>query len=163
MSIKFTKRVAAEILGRGENTIRIKSSSLEDSGKALTRDDVRKLVSSGGVYALPAKHNLSLNGKNLRIRRSQGRSRGAGRRHGTRKTRMGRLWEKKIRAQRVLLFILKQMRKLDNKSFRRYYLLAKGNTFADKRSLLLRLGDDGIKITEDEMKQINEQIKKMHE
>ena len=103
MSIKFTKRAASLIMKRGESAIRIKRGSEADANNALTKEDVRKLVSSGAVYALKEKKNRSLNAKKLKRLREEGRRRGTGRRKGTRKARMGRKWEKKVRAQRALL------------------------------------------------------------
>ncbi|MGC9156978.1 MAG: 50S ribosomal protein L19e [Candidatus Micrarchaeia archaeon] len=159
MTIKFVKRVASEMLGRGVRAIRIKDSALEEAKKALTKDDVRKLIKEGGVYAEPEKHNLSLHGKLLKVKREKGRKRGYGKRRGTAKARAGRVWEKKVRSQRLLLKKLKAMKKLDNKTFNKFYALVKGNAFPDKRSLLLHLDEQGVKVSEDELKQINEYIK----
>ncbi|MGC9037214.1 MAG: 50S ribosomal protein L19e [Candidatus Micrarchaeia archaeon] len=159
MTIKFVKRVASEMLGRGVRAIRIKDSALEEAKKALTKDDVRKLIKEGGVYAEPEKHNLSLHGKLLKVKREKGRKRGYGKRRGTAKARAGRVWEKKVRSQRLLLRKLKAMKKLDNKTFNKFYALVKGNAFPDKRSLLLHLDEQGVKVSEDELKQINEYIK----
>ncbi len=159
MTIKFVKRVASEMLGRGVRAIRIKDSALEEAKRALTKDDVRKLIKEGSIYAEPEKHNLSLHGKLLKVKREKGRKRGYGKRRGTAKARAGRVWEKKVRSQRLLLRKLKEMKKLDNKTFNRFYALIKGNAFPDKRSLLLHLDEQGVKVSEDELKQINEYIK----
>ncbi|MEM0074303.1 MAG: 50S ribosomal protein L19e [Candidatus Micrarchaeaceae archaeon] len=159
MTIKFAKRAAAEMLSRGESAIRIKTNALPDAEKALTRDDIRNLIKQGNIYALPKKHNLSLHGKLLRKKRAKGRKRGYGKRSGTAKARSGMSWERKVRSQRKLLRQLRILHKLDTKAFRRFYLLVKGNSFPDKRSLLLHLSDEGIKVSDDELKQIEENIK----
>ncbi len=162
MGAKFVKRIASELTGRGENAIRLNSNAREEIGKALTRDDVRKLIKNGSVFALKERHNISLNSKDLRRRRSKGRGRGQGRRHGSAKARLGRRWKKKIRSQRLLLGILKSKGKLDRQAFKHYYALAKGNSFADKSSLLLHMSEEGIKLSESELKEINEEIKKAY-
>ena len=59
MSIKLTRRIGALILKRGKNSVRIKPDSIEDAKKAITREDIRSLISKGGVYALKEKHNES--------------------------------------------------------------------------------------------------------
>jgi len=159
MTIKFAKRVASEVLGRGENAIRIKKEAYADAEKALTRDDVKKLIKDGSIFAIEPKHNLSLHGKVLKIKRSKGRKRGYGKRKGTASARAGRVWERKVRSQRLLLKRLKEIGKLDSKTFRRFYLLVKGNAFPDKRSLLLHLDNEGIKVSDEELKQIEEYIK----
>lgn len=162
MTIKFVRRAAAEILRRGESAVRIKPSAMQDAEKALTKDDVRNMISGGTVYALKAKHNVSMNSKIMRKKRAEGRRRGRGRRKGTSKARSGRSWEKKVRSQRFLLNEIRGLGKIDTKLFRKYYLLVKGNIFADKTSLLLHLSDDGVKLTEAELKGISEKAKAMY-
>ena len=51
MSIRFTRRAAAELLHKGEHAIRIKPASIEEAKRAITRDDVRRLIKDGIVYA----------------------------------------------------------------------------------------------------------------
>mgnify|MGYP001626234827 CR=1 FL=1 len=81
---------------------------------------------------------------------------------GTAKARAGRVWEKKVRSQRLLLKKLKEMKKIDTKTFNRFYALIKGNAFPDKRSLLLHLDEEGIKVNDEELKQINDYIKSQY-
>ena len=121
MSVKFTKRVASQILGRGENSIRLTPEVMEDIRKAITRDDVRKLLKDGAVTAIKPKSELHPKFK-IEVRRH-----GAGKRKGSSKARRGRTWEKKVRSQRMLLERLKLMGKVDNTTYKRYYLLVKGN------------------------------------
>ncbi len=156
MSVKFTKRVAAELMGRGVNAIRMNPNNMEDINKAITRDDVRKLIKDGAVIALKPKHELY-----PRVVEEK-RKRGKGKRKGSANARKGRTWEKKVRSQRLVLRRLKDIKKIDNVVFKRYYLLIKGNAFPDKRSLLLHLSDDGIKLSEEELRQLNEYSKAMH-
>ncbi len=162
MTIKFVKRAASEMLERGIDAIRIKESALDEARRALTKDDVRKLINEGKVYAIPEKHNKSLHGKILKMKREKGRKRGPGKRRGTAKARAGRVWEKKVRSQRLLLKKLKEMKKIDTKTFNRFYALIKGNAFPDKRSLLLHLDEEGIKVNDEELKQINDYIKSQY-
>lgn len=157
MSVKLTKRLASSILRRGESSIRIRQGAFEDAKKAMTRDDVRKLVSKGDVFALKDRREVH---KKARLPR---RKRGAGKRKGTRKARQGMPWTKKVRSQRLLLSRLRETGKIDRRMFRRYYRLVKGNAFPDKRSLLLHLGDEGITVSDGEIKQINDYIRRLYE
>ena len=94
MSIKLSRRIAAELMGRGISKVRIKPDRVEDAKKAITREDVRALISSGAVYALKAKHNMSLYSKDLREKRNKGRAQGSGKEEGIRKGEaVGRLRE----------------------------------------------------------------------
>jgi len=162
MTVQFTKRIAAELLNRGESAVRINPIALDKAAKAMTREDVKRLITDGSVYALKAKHNLSLSAKKLRIRRAKGRSRGQGKRRGSDKARQGRTWEKKARSQRLFLKQLKLTGKIDKTVFRRYYMLIKGNSFPDKASLLRHLDEAGIKVSPEEVTKMNETIAKMY-
>lgn len=162
MTIEFTKRIAAELLKRGESKVRINAMALEKASKAMTREDVKRLIQDGSVYALKEKHNLSLSSKKLKLRRAKGRSRGQGRRKGSDKARQGRTWEKKVRSQRLFLKQLKLTGKIDKAVFRKYYMLIKGNSFPDKASLLRRLEEGGTKVSPEEVTAMNETIGKMY-
>ncbi|MDE1851088.1 MAG: 50S ribosomal protein L19e [Candidatus Micrarchaeota archaeon] len=163
MSIRFAKRAAAQILGRGETAIRINPNSYSDVEKALTKEDIRRLISSGAISAVKEKHNRTDKAKRLNEARSEGRRRGPGRRRGTRKARQGRTWEKKVRSQRRLLSILKQKGKIDNMTFTRFYKLIKGNMYATKSTLVSHLKEEGAKITDDDIKQINDEVRKQYQ
>jgi large subunit ribosomal protein L19e len=162
MTIEFTKRIAAELLKRGESKVRINTLALEKASKAMTREDVKRLIQDGSVYALKEKHNLSLSSKKLKLRRAKGRSRGQGRRKGSDKARQGRTWEKKVRSQRLFLKQLKLTGKIDKAAFRKYYMLIKGNSFTDKASLLRRLEEEGTKVSPEEVTAMNDTIGKMY-
>jgi large subunit ribosomal protein L19e len=159
MTIKFTKRVAADILDRGVSAVRINSNSIGDAEKAMTREDVKRLIKNGGVFALKAKKNVSLNSKRLKERREKGRGRGPGKRKGTSRARQGDKWMKKVRSQRKLLKALRSEGVIDRATFKRFYVLIKGNSFADKKTILLHLNEQGVKISNEQLTSINNKIK----
>ncbi len=156
MGMRFAKRAAGSIMKRGISSIRIKPASAAEVGKALTKDDIRKLIGSGGIYATEKKHNASRRSKLLKQAREEGRRRGVGRRRGSNKARIGRVWEKKVRSQRRLLKELKAMKKIDTKMFNDFYKHIKGNEYATKATMLLHLRDQGISITDEDVKALNE-------
>ncbi len=159
MSIQFAKRAAAQILKRGRSAIRILPGNVSDAEKALTKDDIRRLIEKGSIYAVKEKHNASARSKMLKKARESGRRRGIGRRRGTDKARVGSgVWEKKVRSQRRLLKELKLMKKVDNKTFNEFYKHVKGNQYATKANLLLQLREHGVSITEEEVKAINNKV-----
>jgi large subunit ribosomal protein L19e len=154
MSVKLTRRVASELLKRGESAVKIKPDALKDAEKAITREDVRNLIKSGNIYATKAKHNISAYSKVLREKRKKGRRRGMGRRKGTLKARGTVEYKKRIRGQRRVLKMLKTEKIIDNERFRKYYALVKGGNFAAKASLLSHIKNDGVDINEEKMKQL---------
>ncbi len=155
MSIKLTRRIAAELMGRGISKVRIKPDRTEDAKKSITREDVRAMITSGGVYALPIKHNQSIYSKELRIKRNKGRGRGPGRRKGSANARMSLTNQKKIRGQRRVLSSLKQEKVIDNVLFKKYYKLIKGGNFQTKAQLLAHLtAVGGVKIEQQKLEQM---------
>ncbi|HVC58651.1 MAG TPA: 50S ribosomal protein L19e [Candidatus Acidoferrales bacterium] len=154
MSIKLTRRIAAQVLKRGQGSVRLKADALAEAKKAITREDVRVLVKGGGVYAVPKKHNLSLYSKELNEKRTQGRKRGPGKRKGSRKARGGVDYKKKIRAQRRVLAQLKQENAFDNETFKSLYRLVKGGDFQSKISLLSHIKSRGINITDEQLEKL---------
>ncbi len=154
MTIKLTKRVAADILGRGVSSIRVRDLGIEEAEKAITREDVRKLITDGNVYALKEKHNVSLYGKLMKEKRAQGRRRGTGRKRGTSKARRSVEYKKKIRAQRRVLLSLKADNTIDNVLFKQFYKLVRGGTFQSKASLLGHIKSKGVNVSEERFKQL---------
>jgi large subunit ribosomal protein L19e len=154
MSIKLARRIGAELLDRGISKVRIKPDRVDDAKKAITREDVRALISSGGIYAIKEKHNMSLYSKTLREKRNKGRARGPGRRKGSAKARQSVGYGKRIRGQRRVLAALKKEKMIDNVAFKRYYRLVKGGNFQTKASLLNHLVTEGVKIEQQRMDQL---------
>lgn len=154
MSIKLTKRIAKQLLNRGESAIRIKESATPEAKKAITREDVRTLIKNGSIYTIKAKHNLSAYSKVLKAKRNKGRRRGPGRRKGTEKARGKVEYKKKIRGQRRVLKALKAEKIIDNTKFKTYYALVKGGNFANKATLLNHIRNDGVQIDEEKFKQL---------
>ncbi len=154
MSIKLTRRIGASILKRGKNSIRIKPDSIDDAKKAITREDIRSLISKGGVYALKEKHNESRYAKNLAEKKMEGRRRGPGRRKGTVKARTGMTYKKKIRAQRRIIKELKATKAIDNELFKEFYALVKGGTFQNKASLINHMKGKGVQIGDELFKKL---------
>ncbi len=153
--VTLVRRMAGNIMSRGQSKIRIKPSAMDDVKNVLTRDDVRGLIKDGKVYAIEEKHNLSLYGKKLREKRKQGRGRGPGRRRGTAKARHGDMDHKKrVRAQRRLLKVLKEDKTIDNEQFKHLYALVSGGTFMSKVSLLTRIKSSGIELSNEKYEKL---------
>ena len=87
MPNRSIRRIAAQISGKGANKIGFRPTALAEIKNALTRDDVKKLLSNKSIFVKEDKHNLSYHSKVLKIKRKQGRSRGPGSRKGTKKAR----------------------------------------------------------------------------
>lgn len=154
MSVKLTRRIASELMERGESKVRIMPSAVAEAKKAITRDDVRALIKNGSIYAIKEKHNLSAYSKVLRLKRNKGRRRGQGRRKGSKNARGVLEYKKKIRGQRRVLRELKESKVIDNIKFKTYYALVKGGNFVSKASLISHIRNDGVGIDDERARQL---------
>ncbi len=154
MSVKLTRRVASDIMKRGETSIRIKPSAMDDAKKAITREDVKDLIKKGSIYAIVEKHNASKYGKELKKKRAEGRKRGPGRKKGTKKARGTASHMKRMRSQRRILAALKTDNTIDNEQYKTFYALVKGGTFQTKATLLNYIRSKGVGINDERLEKL---------
>jgi len=127
------KRVAADILKVGESRVWMSPNHLEDIKNAITRSDVRKMISHGYIKAKKEKLKIPKTGK----KRKQG--------HGSRKGAKGaRLpkkerWMNTVRPLRRMLKKLREEEKIDAKTYRKLYLQVKSGAFRSRSHLKLYL------------------------
>ena len=140
MKEKKAKQIASEILNSGVSRIKILPNAIEDVKKALTRNDIRKLVEDKKIIATPKKQKMKKEKKKKGVKK------------GTFKARKKVRWEDKVRAQRRLLKKLKAEKKINNQNFKRVYKLIKSGNFASKSSLLTFLKDQKL-IEEEKVKE----------
>lgn len=139
------KRMAADILKVGETKIWINPEYKEEIKNAITRSDIKKMISHGYIKKRPDKISI----KNPAKKKKQG----IGSRKGKKGARLSkkRKWINKIRPLRRMLKELRDEKKIDEKNYRRLYLLAKGGVFRSRTHLKLYINQRGI-IKNDEEK-----------
>ncbi|MCX8202817.1 MAG: 50S ribosomal protein L19e [Nitrososphaeria archaeon] len=133
MQLRLQRRLAADLLGVGENRVRFDPERLEDVEDAITREDVRALIEEGAIYAAPVEGQTRLRVKERRVRKGGKYS------VLTRKER-GAM---RVRAQRRYLKRLRDAGIIDRSTYRKLYLQAKAGRFksvADIRNLLIEMG-----------------------
>jgi large subunit ribosomal protein L19e len=133
MQLKLQRRLAADILGVGENRIRFDPERLEEIADAITREDVRALIEEGAIYAAPVKGQTRNRAKETRVRK------GGKYTTLTKKER----WIMRVRPQRRYLRRLRDHGIIDRSLYRKLYLQVKAGRFksiADIRNLLIEMG-----------------------
>lgn len=141
MASKLTlqKRLAAKILKTGKSKVWIDPMRLKDAQSAITRIDIKKLIKQGVVKKLPGK---------LKMPKERGRKhkRGPGSKEGSMHARLPkkRRWINTIRPLRRMLHELKAAGSIDNRTFRKLYMLAKGGQFRNRSHLRIYLEQRGI-------------------
>ncbi|MEZ0290454.1 MAG: 50S ribosomal protein L19e [Sulfolobales archaeon] len=146
MDLSLQRRLAAEILGVGENNIRFDIERMEDISKAFRREEIKALIEDGAIYAEKPRRNSRGRIKILREKRRRGRRRGHGSRKGVKSARVDeeRMWVYRIRKIRRYLKYLKDHDMIDTRTFRKLYRMAKGGYFKSLSSLKARLEAEGL-------------------
>lgn len=133
MTLATVRRLAADILNVGENKIRLNPDGLKEAEGALTRSDVKGLISKGFVIKLK---NAGRASTKKRTRR------GHGHRKGSSTLNSKEVWMMKIRAQRKFLSMLLASNAVAKKDKRLLYQKLKSGIFRNKRAFLLYLKDN---------------------
>ena len=146
MDLKNQKRVAAEILKCGGTRVWIDPNRLEDASDAITRADIRTLIASGTIAAKQKKGVSRGRANYAKAQKKKGRRRGQGSRKGKKhaRKRSKETWMQAIRPIRKRLKELRDEKKIDTATYRRYYLKAKGGVFKSRPHLDSHLRSEGI-------------------
>ncbi|WNY26401.1 50S ribosomal protein L19e [Methanolapillus ohkumae] len=125
------KRMASQILGCGLNRVWLNPEEAEKIGEAITREDVRGLISEGHIKAKRIQGVSRGRARLVAEKRKYGHRKGPGSRKGKKgaRTNSKELWIKKIRALRKKLKEMRANETLDKKTYCRYYRKAKGGEF----------------------------------
>jgi large subunit ribosomal protein L19e len=145
------RRVAATMLKCGENRVWIDPNRTEDVSVAVTREDVRNLIKSGSIRA-KQKHGTSRGRiRYAQSQRQKGKRKGQGSRKGAKYARFPkkRRWISTIRPIRTQLRELREQDMIERKTYRKFYLYAKGGMFKSKAHLMSHLkAENLIKVPE---------------
>ena len=143
--LRNQRRLAAAVLKCGRDRVWIDPEQVDDVASAVTRSDVRRLVSSGIIRKLAAR-GVSRGRARVRAEaRAQGRGRGPGSRKGATFARFPRKdrWMRTIRSLREELAKLRSEKKIDAHTYRSYYMRAKGGQFRSRNHLLTHMTTEG--------------------
>ena len=143
--LKNQKRLAASVMNVGASRVRIDPDRGEEVATAVTRADVRKLV-SGGVITAVQKTGVSRGrGRKIAMQKAKGRRTGPGSRKGAANARRPRKadWVMRIRALRDELSTLREKGAIDVATYRDYYVRAKGGQFRSRAHMKSHMRTEG--------------------
>lgn len=131
MNLKSQRRLAAAVLDIGVNRVWIDPETADEVEIAITRQEIRKLISDGAIKALPEKSLSRGRARERAAKKKAGRRRGPGRRKGSKFSVVSRKsrWMSKIRALRKRLKRLRERRMITVSNYRMLYRKAKGGEF----------------------------------
>lgn len=144
--LRNQRRMAAAILKCGQGRIWIDPDRTDDVAAAVTRSDVRRLVSGGAIEKMPAQGVSRGRARHDAAQRAKGRQRGQGSRKGKATARRPKKerWVQLIRPIRDELRKLRDDGKIDARTYRSYYLRAKGGQFRSRAHLVSHLKMEGV-------------------
>ncbi len=144
--LRNQQRMAASILKCGENRVWMDSDRTDEIAKAVTRGDIRILISGKAIKSRQIQGISSGRKKFIQKQKGKGRRKGHGSRKGAKYARLPRKerWIRTIRPIRTYLRQLRDDKSIDRSVYRRYYRKAKGGEFRSKHHLKTQLTSSGI-------------------
>jgi large subunit ribosomal protein L19e len=138
MKVDRAREIIANMYGVGKERVWIDPDSLEEVESALTKEDLRGLVSKGVIKILQKKGVSRVRARKILEKKRKGKRRGPGSRKGrpSARIRPKKLWMRKIRAIRRLLKKLRDKGKIDSKTYRKLYRQAKGGHIRSKAHVM---------------------------
>jgi large subunit ribosomal protein L19e len=135
--LRNQKRLAADIMGCGEERVWLDPESQEDVAEAITREDVRGLIEDGIVREKRKKGVSRGRARERDEKRKYGHQKGPGTRKGKKGARSDpkEEWKSGIRALRKELRRMKREDEIDASEYRDLYAKAKGGEFDSVRYL----------------------------
>jgi len=125
------RRIASKVLKVGLERVWLNPEVSEDIAKAVTREDIRKLVEDGAIKRKQKKGISRARARARDIKRAYGHCKGHGSRKGAKGARRPRKeqWIKKIRALRRRLRQLRDDGTVDASIHHKLYRKAKGGEY----------------------------------
>ena len=136
VNLKAKKRLASRVIGVGVHRVRFAEDHLEDVANAITRDEIRSLITANTITVRPF---TGTSRGRAHAKKAQRNKRGTtqGSKHGRKGARVGKkaVYVAKVRALRRLLKIAKARNDITNPEFWMLYKKVGGNTVRNKAHL----------------------------
>lgn len=137
VNLRAKKRLVARIMGVGANRVKFDSDHLDDIADAITRGNIRSLISANTIKIKPI---VGTSRGRAQLKKIQKHKRGIkqGSKKGTRGARSDKkeVYVKKVRALRHILKVAKDRKDITNKEFWELYKKVGGNTVRNKAHLI---------------------------
>lgn len=144
--MKIQKRLAGKVMNVSKKRVKFDIQRLADIKEAITKTDIRQLVSEKAIKKIQEKGVSRGRARKLKTQKSKGQRKGPGSRQGKATARLPRKesWMNKIRSQRKFLLGLKQKELITLKTHRNLYLKSKGGFFRSTRHIKLYLEEHDL-------------------
>ena len=144
INLRDKRELAARVLGVGINRVKFSPEYLEDVTDAITRENIRSLVTAHTIHVGGIK-GTSRGRTRARHAKAKKRGRGHGSKKGAKGARQGKkeLWVKKVRAMRRHIKILKKRGDISKRAFWSLYTKINGGqvrSLSHLRELVTEVG-----------------------
>jgi len=139
MKLNLQKKLAAALLKCGKKKIVFDVSRLDDIKEAITKIDIRSLISEGAIKKKPSNATSKVRARKIALQKRKGRRKGLGKRKGKKTARLPKkeAWINRIRTQRAFLKELKEKKIITSLVYQQLYMKSKGGFFRSKRHIKL--------------------------
>ena len=146
MILETQRTLASSVLNIGRKRVWLDPERMEEIKEALTRDDIRKLISNGLIRAKQEKGVSRGRARATLKQKRKGRRKGIGSRKGKTNVRqqLKRQWLSKIRLQRELFQQLKDKKLISISTYRLLRQKSKGGYFRSPRHVKLFLTERSL-------------------
>jgi large subunit ribosomal protein L19e len=144
--LNVQKRLAAQLLKCGENRVRLDPDSLDEIKEAITKSDLRGLISRGIITKKRTNSTSKFWARHRKNQKIKGKQKGPGSRKGKKTARHApkQAWMNKVRLQRRFLKSLRGGEKITTKDYHGLYMKIKGGFFRSIRHLKLYTQEKNI-------------------
>ncbi len=144
--LNVQKRIASSLLKGSKKRVQFDSNRLEEIKEAITRADLKSLITSRAIAMKQKKGVSRARAKIIQIQKAKGQKKGPGKRKGkaTARTPRKELWITKIRTQRKFIKELKEKGLVSGETYRDLYMKSKGGFFRSKRHIKLYLTEQKL-------------------
>jgi len=138
VNLKAKKRLASRVTGVGVHRIKFDSDHLDDIADAITRGNIRSLITANTIQIKPFTGTSRGRAQNKKDQKNK-RGTGQGSKQGRKGARVGKkeIYVAKVRSLRRLLKIAKDRKDITNPEFWTLYKKVGGNTVRNKAHLRL--------------------------
>ena len=147
MNLSSQRKLAASVLDCGVHRVWIDPERADEVSMAITREEIRGLINSNAIKALPENSQSRGRARVLAEKKKKGRRVGSGSKKGKKYSVVGRKtrWINRIRAQRKHLANLRERRIITVSTYRSLYRKAKGGEFRSVAELERYINDNNLR------------------
>jgi len=146
MKLAVQKRLAAQVLKCSPKRVHLNPERSADIKEAITKADIRGLVSEGIIIAKQKTGVSRVRAKHKADQRRKGLQKGPGKRKGKKNAKISKkeMWMAKVRTQRKFLAELKGSGLLDQAAYKSLYRKSSGGFFRNKRHIKIYMNEHNL-------------------